>query len=47
MTGVTNNGTSLTDLGYYASNSHGLALKTYYGTGKGLGATPEIFANLA
>jgi RHS repeat-associated protein len=31
ITGVTNNGTSLTDLGYYAKDSNGLALKTYYG----------------
>jgi YD repeat-containing protein len=31
VTGVTNNGTSLTDLGYYAKDSQGLALKTYYG----------------
>ena len=31
MTGVTNNGTSLTDLGYYAKDPNGLALKTYYG----------------
>ncbi len=31
VTGVTNNGTSLTDLGYYAEDSNGLALKTYYG----------------
>jgi RHS repeat-associated protein len=31
VTGVTNNGTSLTDLGYYAKDSNGLAIKTYYG----------------
>ena len=31
VTGVTNNGTSLTDLGYYAKDPNGLALKTYYG----------------
>jgi RHS repeat-associated protein len=31
VTGVTNNGASLTDLGYYAKNSNGLAIKTYYG----------------
>ena len=28
VTGVTHNGTSLTDLGYYAKDSNGLALKT-------------------
>jgi hypothetical protein len=31
VTGVTNNGASLTDFGYYAKNSNGLAIKTYYG----------------
>jgi RHS repeat-associated protein len=31
VTGVTNNGTSLTDLGYYAKDTNGLAVKTYYG----------------
>lgn len=31
VTGVTNNGASLTDLGYYAKDSNGLAIKTYYG----------------
>jgi hypothetical protein len=31
VTGVTNNGASLTDLGYYAKDSNGLAVKTYYG----------------
>jgi hypothetical protein len=31
VTGVTNNGSSLTDLGYYAKDSNGLAVKTYYG----------------
>src|SRR5450755_1676844 len=31
VTGVTNNGASLTDLGYYAKDTNGLAVKTYYG----------------
>ena len=31
VTGVTHNGDSLTDLGYYTSDPQGLALKTYYG----------------
>ena len=38
VTGVTDNGTSLTDLGYFASDSHGGALKTYYGFAPASGA---------
>jgi hypothetical protein len=31
VTGVTNNGATLNDLGYYAKDTNGLAVKTYYG----------------